>query len=117
MSLKIQKKNALAPFCRRFYEKYRPSNVEGIFFAHNVTKSNSQRIKGRKKNFNRNKEEEIMKKVMLGIICILMAAMFTLGAAGLGDAEKRQIYFFLALVLAIAVTVAGIVLRKKFVRR
>ncbi|MBQ6775992.1 MAG: TVP38/TMEM64 family protein [Synergistaceae bacterium] len=45
------------------------------------------------------------------------AAMFTLGAAGLGDAEKRQIYFFLALVLAIAVTVAGIILRKKFVRR
>ena len=45
------------------------------------------------------------------------AAMFTLGAAGIGDTERRKLYLLLALVLALIVTVAGIVLRKKFIRR
>ena len=45
------------------------------------------------------------------------AAIFTLGAAGIGDSERRKLYLFLALVLALIVTTAGIILRKKFIRR
>ena len=45
------------------------------------------------------------------------AAAFTLGAAGIGNSERRKLYLFLAVTLAVIVTVLGIILRKKFVRR
>ncbi|MBR0279649.1 MAG: TVP38/TMEM64 family protein [Synergistaceae bacterium] len=45
------------------------------------------------------------------------AAAFTLGAAGIGNSERRKLYLFLAVILAVIVTVSGIILRKKFVRR
>lgn len=45
------------------------------------------------------------------------AAMFTFGAAGIGDSERRKLYLFLVLVLALIVTITGIVLRKKYIRR
>lgn len=44
------------------------------------------------------------------------AAAFTLGAAGLGSPEHRGLYFLLAAVLVIIVTVLGIVLKKRFVK-
>lgn len=45
------------------------------------------------------------------------AAAFTLGAAGIGNSERRKLYLFLAVILAVIVTVSGMILRKKFVRR
>ena len=42
---------------------------------------------------------------------------FTLGAAGIVNTEKRFLYFILALVIAIIVSIAGIILRKKFIER
>ena len=45
------------------------------------------------------------------------AAAFTLGAAGIGNTERRKLYLFLAVILAIIVTITGIILRKKFIRR
>lgn len=44
------------------------------------------------------------------------AAAFTLGAAGIGDAERRGLYLFLAASLLALVTTAGVVLRRRFVR-
>ncbi|MBQ9565935.1 MAG: TVP38/TMEM64 family protein [Synergistaceae bacterium] len=44
------------------------------------------------------------------------AAAFTLGAAGLGGAEKRELYFIMAAILVIIVTVIGIVLKKRFIK-
>ena len=41
---------------------------------------------------------------------------FTLGAAGLGDAENRTLYLLLAGALAAAVTAAGLLLRRRYVR-
>lgn len=45
------------------------------------------------------------------------SAVFTLGAAGLGDSERRNLYLFMAVSIAIIVTVAGIILHKNFIRR
>lgn len=45
------------------------------------------------------------------------AAAFTLGAAGIGDTEKRKLYLLLAVALAVIVLSAGFLLRRKFVRR
>ena len=42
---------------------------------------------------------------------------FTLGAAGIVNTEKRFLYFILAFVIAIIVSIAGIILRKKFIER
>ena len=44
------------------------------------------------------------------------AAAFTLGAAGLSSPEHRWLYFLLAAILVIIVTVLGIVLKKRFVK-
>ncbi|MBR1673081.1 MAG: TVP38/TMEM64 family protein [Fretibacterium sp.] len=44
------------------------------------------------------------------------AAAFTLGAAGLGDAERRGPYLFLAATLFVLVTTAGFALRRRCVR-
>ncbi|MBR1672773.1 MAG: TVP38/TMEM64 family protein [Fretibacterium sp.] len=43
------------------------------------------------------------------------AAAFTLGAAGLGGVEHRGLYFLIAAVLVIIVTVIGVVLKKRFI--
>ena len=43
-------------------------------------------------------------------------AFFTLGAAGLGDTENRTLYLLLAGALAAAVTAAGLLLRRRYVR-
>jgi len=40
---------------------------------------------------------------------------FTLGAAGLGDAENRRFYLILAGALAVLVTAAGLYLKKRYV--
>ena len=40
---------------------------------------------------------------------------FTLGAAGLGDAENRRLYLILAGALAVLVTAAGLYLKKRYV--
>lgn len=45
------------------------------------------------------------------------AAVFTLGAAGIGDRERRELYFILAGVLILIIASVGFVLRKKFIRR
>ena len=45
------------------------------------------------------------------------AAAFTLGAAGIGNEERRNLYLFIAVILAVIVTSAGILLRRKFIRR
>lgn len=45
------------------------------------------------------------------------AAAFTLGAAGLTSSERRELYLFLAVTLAVIVTLIGMLLRKKFVIR
>ena len=45
------------------------------------------------------------------------AAAFTLGAAGIGNEERRKLYLFIAVILAVIVTSAGILLRRKFIRR
>ena len=45
------------------------------------------------------------------------SAVFTLGAAGIGDSERRNLYLLIAVSAAIIVTIAGIILRKKFIRR
>ncbi|MBR0252345.1 MAG: TVP38/TMEM64 family protein, partial [Synergistaceae bacterium] len=45
------------------------------------------------------------------------SAAFTLGAAGIGNSENRNLYLFSALILALSVTTLGIILRKKFIRR
>ena len=45
------------------------------------------------------------------------SAVFTLGAAGIGDSERRNLYLFIAVSVAIILTIAGIILQKKFVRR
>ena len=42
---------------------------------------------------------------------------FTLGAAGLSNSERRGLYLFLALTLAIIVTLIGAFVRKKFVSK
>lgn len=44
------------------------------------------------------------------------SAVFTLGAAGIGDAERRNLYLLIAVSVAIIVTIAGVILRKKFIR-
>lgn len=43
-------------------------------------------------------------------------AFFTLGAAGLGDAENRTLYLMLAGALAVLVTAVGLHLRRRYVR-
>lgn len=45
------------------------------------------------------------------------SAVFTLGAAGIGDSERRNLYLLIAISVAIIVTVAGVILHKKFIRR
>ena len=45
------------------------------------------------------------------------AAAFTLGAAGIGNAERRKLYLFMAVILVGIVISAGVLLRKKFVKR
>ncbi len=45
------------------------------------------------------------------------SAVFTLGAAGIGDSERRSLYLFIAVSVAIIVTIAGVILHKKFIRR
>ena len=40
---------------------------------------------------------------------------FTLGAAGLGDAENRRFYLILAGALAVLVTAAGLYLKRRYV--
>lgn len=45
------------------------------------------------------------------------SAVFTLGAAGIGDSERRNLYLLIAVSVAIIVTIAGVILRKKFIRR
>ena len=45
------------------------------------------------------------------------SAVFTLGAAGIGDSERRNLYLLIAVSVAIIVTVAGVILHKKFIRR
>lgn len=45
------------------------------------------------------------------------SAVFTLGAAGIGDSEQRNLYLLIAISAAITVTVAGVILHKKFIRR
>ena len=45
------------------------------------------------------------------------AAVFTLGAAGISNAERRSLYIFTAVSIAVIVTTAGIILHKKFIRR
>ena len=42
---------------------------------------------------------------------------FTLGAAGLGDAENRRFYLILAGALAVLVTAAGLYLRRRYVEK
>ena len=42
---------------------------------------------------------------------------FTLGAAGLSNSERRGLYLFLALTLALIVTLIGALVRKKFVKQ
>ena len=44
------------------------------------------------------------------------SAAFTLGAAGIGDSERRSLYIFLAVIIALIVTITGIILRKKFIK-
>lgn len=45
------------------------------------------------------------------------SAVFTLGAAGIGDSERRRLYLLIAVSVAIIVTIAGVILHKKFIRR
>lgn len=45
------------------------------------------------------------------------AAAFTLGAAGITDSERRGLYLFLALTLAVIVTLIGAFVRKRFVKQ
>ena len=45
------------------------------------------------------------------------SAVFTLGAAGIGDSERRNLYLLIAVSVAIIVTIAGVILHKKFIRR
>ena len=45
------------------------------------------------------------------------SAVFTLGAAGIGDSERRSLYLLIAVSVAIIVTIAGVILHKKFIRR
>jgi len=45
------------------------------------------------------------------------SAVFTLGAAGIGDSERRSLYLFIAVSVAVIVTIAGVILHKKFIRR
>ncbi len=45
------------------------------------------------------------------------SAVFTLGAAGIGDSERRSLYLLMAVSVAIIVTIAGVILHKKFIRR
>ena len=45
------------------------------------------------------------------------SAVFTLGAAGIGDSERRNLYLLMAVSVAIIVTIAGVILHKKFIRR
>ncbi len=45
------------------------------------------------------------------------SAVFTLGAAGIGDSERRNLYLLIAVSVAVIVTVAGVILHKKFIRR
>lgn len=45
------------------------------------------------------------------------SAVFTLGAAGIGDSERRNIYIFMAVSIAVTVTILGLILHRKFIRR
>ena len=45
------------------------------------------------------------------------AAAFTLGAAGITNSERRGLYLMLALTLAVTVTLLGMSLRKRFVKK
>ena len=44
------------------------------------------------------------------------AAAFTIGAAGIGEPEHRRLYFMLAAVIAVLVTLAGMILKKRFIK-
>ena len=44
------------------------------------------------------------------------AAAFTIGAAGVGEPEHRWLYFMLAAVIAVLVTLVGIILKKRFIK-
>ena len=52
--------------------------------------------------------------------CVLLAlpgaAAFTIGAAGIGEPEHRRLYFMLAAVIAVLVTLAGMILKKRFIK-
>ena len=43
-------------------------------------------------------------------------AMYTIGTAGLADAENRMLYIGVALAIAVVVVFAGIILRKKYIQ-